>query len=419
VVVNTSENMPVFEVWFTVSPLMARVGEPFYFDPAPTGHPWLSDSEIAVRWDFDGDPEDGWDLDWDAGARADQVVTRSFDLQGIYLIRMQARGPFLPDSVSEAQPRQIRVLPLFSDPPPPPDPDNYVSVPAGLYPISKADSVYVLEGARMPVDASELPPHWVCIEQPFAISRYEVTNRLYLQYLERELQQERPNLQLADGEIRERLSGGASGKLYCRLRESRIFFDLDQERFVIEAGFEEHPVTGVTWSGAEAYALLYGLRLPTEAEWEVAGRGTTGELDYPFPGGSDLSLDEARRRMNIVDTFNPGEPFDGTTTPVGYFDGAHGTTDTRSEFGLYDLSGNVAEWVSDWFGPYQPGTAYSPPGPPNGVYKVVRGGGHSGTRVDCRATARRAYDPEVCSRAIGFRCAFDLLWEPRPGRATR
>ena len=264
----------------------------------------------------------------------------------------------------------------------------------------------MLDGRRVPVDASELPPHEARITQAFAISKYEVTNRLYLQYLERELRQDHPTIQYAGGEIRERLPDVGRGVLLCRLNASRIFFDLDGERFVIQAGFEEHPVTGVTWYGAEAYVLSYGLRLPTEAEWEVAGRGAAGSLDYPFPGGIDPSLEEARRRMNIFDTFDPGEPFGDTTTPVGYFNGANGTIETKSEFGLYDLSGNVAEWVSDWFGPYEPGTAYDPTGPPTGVYKVARGGGYTGTRVDCRATARRAYDPEACSPAIGFRCAF-------------
>jgi formylglycine-generating enzyme required for sulfatase activity len=420
---NEGEDLQCPDPVFTVTPTTAPQGTEFVFDPTYTSDQINEDVEIRVRWDFDGIVENGWTVDWDQDARASDVIRRVFDLQGVYTIRMEAHNSYLPDCIIEAPQRQIRVTPPGGEPDPPDPIENYMDVSVGIYPISKPDSTFVLDGARLGVDLAELPAHFADIRREFKISKYEVSNRWYLAYVDSqlaELEPPGPAIQFVAQAIWSRDTLGTEPPpppvLYCQLAESRIFYSLDEERFVIEAGFEDHPVTGVTWDGANAYALTYGMRLPTEAEWEVAARGTNAELDYPFPGGIDLRADEGRVRVNYLDARRTGDPFVNGTTPVGFYNGqiyeGFQTVDTRSEFGCFDMAGNVAEWVNDWFGAYRSGTDIDPQGPPLGVFKVVRGGSHTGTRVDCRATARRGYAPGEYGTAVGFRCAFNPLEQP-------
>jgi hypothetical protein len=96
---------------FTVAPQMGTVETEFVFDPTDTRDPAGPDEEVRVRWDFDGDPESGWDIDWSERTTAAQVVRHRFASPGIYAIRMQARITYLPDSIVEAPPRIVRVLP--------------------------------------------------------------------------------------------------------------------------------------------------------------------------------------------------------------------------------------------------------------------------------------------------------------------
>ena len=98
--------------------------------------------------------------------------------------------------------------------------------------------------------------------------------------------------------------------------------------FIVQSGFENHPVVQVSWFGANAYANFYGLTLPTQEEWEKAARGNTG-WDYPWGDAIDGSQ---------ANYWRSGDPFDNGPTPVGYYDGAthdgFKTTDSPSPFGL-------------------------------------------------------------------------------------
>jgi formylglycine-generating enzyme required for sulfatase activity len=143
----------------------------------------------------------------------------------------------------------------------------------------------------------------------------------------------------------------------------------------------ERPVIGVDWNDAEAYCRHYEKRLPTEAEWEKAARGTDGR-EYPW-GNKEPS-----RRYANYGKF--GGLFDyGTLTPGGEY-----KTD-KSPYGVYDMAGNVWEWVADWYDEdyYQRSPDRNPTGPSSGSEKVYRSGAWNSFPADLRSARRLSNGP--------------------------
>ncbi len=156
--------------------------------------------------------------------------------------------------------------------------------------------------------------------------------------------------------------------------------------------FPNHPVTGVNWYDAQKYAAWAGKRLPTEAEWEYAARG--GLVDNSYPNGQEWDVP---RRKN-----NPGENWQNLIVEVASFD--------TNAFGLYDMSGNVWEWVNDPYDEdyYKDSPAKNPKGPESGGIKSIRGGSwHSGAMCK-RIYFRRGLPGNWVDFAVGFRCAKTL-----------
>jgi sulfatase modifying factor 1 len=150
------------------------------------------------------------------------------------------------------------------------------------------------------------------------------------------------------------------------------------------------PVVYVSWEDADAYCRWKGKRLPTEAEWEKAMRGTDGRL-WPWGNVEDVN---AANWARVDDGFE-------ATAPVGSM------ARDVSPFGIADGGGNVMEWVSDWYAEdsYREPIDENPIGPEHGLFKVMRGGAYTNTGTDLRITSRSKMVPDFRDETIGFRCA--------------
>ncbi|MEG2027973.1 MAG: SUMF1/EgtB/PvdO family nonheme iron enzyme [Victivallaceae bacterium] len=203
----------------------------------------------------------------------------------------------------------------------------------------------------------------------FLMDIHPVTNEQFIRFLE--------------------FSGGEKDRNYndlIRLKESRI--QRRSGKLFIETGYDKHPVVGVTWYGASGYAEWVGKRLPTEAEWEIASYGGKKTL---FPTGDTIDKHSANF-------------FSSDTTPVMSY--------PPNSTGLYDMAGNVYEWCRDWYGYdyYELSVTepYSPMGPPQGVYRVLRGGCWKSLKEDLRCSHRHRNNPGTVNSTYGFRCVTDV-----------
>jgi formylglycine-generating enzyme required for sulfatase activity len=215
----------------------------------------------------------------------------------------------------------------------------------------------------------EMPKHHISLSS-FAIDIHPVTNEQFVRFLE--------------------VMGGEKDSNHqdiIRMRDSRI--KRMGGKLSIESGYSKHPVVGVTWYGAIAYAKWVGKRLPTEAEWEVAARGGYENLLYPT--GDDIEKTQA----NFFSS--------DTTAAMSY---------APNGYGLYDIAGNVYEWCHDWYGYNYYETSIqepdNPTGPLQGVYRVLRGGCWKSLKEDLRCSRRHRNNPGTVNGTYGFRCATDV-----------
>ena len=152
----------------------------------------------------------------------------------------------------------------------------------------------------------------------------------------------------------------------------------------------QNPVENVSWNDCQNFIKklnsLTGrtFRLPTEAEWEYAARGGNKSLHYKYSGSGNIG-DVAWYSSNSGDK----------THAVG--------TKTANELGIYDMSGNVWEWCSDWKGGYSAGAQTNPQGPSSGSYRVLRGGSWYDYARNCRVSNRSSYDPSISGSIRGLR----------------
>lgn len=214
----------------------------------------------------------------------------------------------------------------------------------------------------------EMPRHKVSLAS-FAIDIHPVTNEQFLRFLE------------AMGGEKD-----SNNHDIIRLRESRL--KRSGGKLSIESGYSKHPVVGLTWYGAIAYAKWVGKRLPTEAEWEVAA---CSAANHGYPYGEDIEKSQANF-------------FSSDTTAVMSY--------APNELGLYDMAGNVYEWCQDWYGYNYYEVSLQEPdqpkGPLQGVYRVLRGGCWKSLKEDLRCSHRHRNNPGTVNRTYGFRCVANV-----------
>jgi formylglycine-generating enzyme required for sulfatase activity len=254
-----------------------------------------------------------------------------------------------------------------------------VLVPAGEFEMG-ADPQQVLAECQRLCPSCACQDAWFSDEAPlhsvtlgnFYIDAYEVTNAGYAQCVE---------------------AGACQAPGYASNFVSGGYFD--------NPIYANYPVNNVSWFDATAYCKWRGARLPTEAEWEKAARGSES-LTYPWGNEFD------GQRLNSCDSscpnpwanrdYNDGYTF---TAPTGSYPAG------ASTFGAFDLAGNVREWVSDCYesGYYAVSTTIEPRGPNCNTFRVTRGGSWTDESFNLHASRRFLSDPATRDNITGFRCA--------------
>jgi len=288
--------------------------------------------------------------------------------------------------------RRLRATPAARVENKPPAPKLPTSLPAGMVLIKDAE--FKRGDLFGDGNSNERPAHMVRVGD-FLISQHEVTNREYLEFVK-----------ATGGNLPEWINPNSkyhyqtgSGAFYKKLGPA--LYNLD------------HPVVGVSWQDAIMYCAWrslkgpYKYRLPTEAEWELAARGGNKTIKYSWGNGSPLLAlggnvgDEALKKVFpdwpiIWRAYNDNYVF---TAPVKKFGG--------NVFGVFDMTGNVAEWCSDWYegNYYQKQEWNRPQGPAQGTERVIRGGSWSDTPAKLRIPYRRSAPPTFRSNNLGFRVA--------------
>lgn len=314
--------------------------------------------------------------------------------------------------------------------------------------IQAAEMIFILGGEFLMGDhlndqyggwQDEVPVHAVALDS-FFIGQAEITNQEYCEFLNSAYLDQ---IKVVNGLIYS-VSDAGNQYPYCKVhptdQESQITFNEDVFTVRTKSGrdMSNDPVVEMQWYGAAAYCnwlsseegkdLCYdismwtcdfnsdGYRLPTEAEWEYAARG--GEYDpyYRFPWGDTISFDEANYRSNVafpydlnsLDGYHP-DWYDGVepyTSPVDAF--------PANGYGLYDMGGNVNEWINDWYSSsyyqeckdlygYQP--CPNPTGPSTGTTRVFRSGAHNHYAAYSRVAFRSSTTSTNGTHNFGFRIA--------------
>jgi len=240
------------------------------------------------------------------------------------------------------------------------------------------------------------------IDYEYSIMKYPVTNRQYLQFLNSA--KSAGFVTINSKNVIAKYTGDAmypaGSYILYQLDESLEgytigFINYNGSQFVLSPNdtYLDHPVVTVSWFGAWAFCKFYGLRLPSEEEWEKAARGTGGSK---FPWGGEATFG---RHANY---YNSGDPFDNATTPVGFYDGqTHNgfqTYNSPSPYGAYDMAGNVFQWTNSFYGQESP----------DNRERVFRGGAWTMSSLETLQTFYRlSYNPENRGYGLGFRCVKD------------
>lgn len=246
-------------------------------------------------------------------------------------------------------------------------------------------------------ESDEKPPHNVCVNN-FYLGMYEVTVGQYKEFV-------RETGYITD---MERVKGRVSAEFSEDSAKQEKINDW------VNPGFpqnDKHPVVLVSWNDAMVYIKWLtkksgiGFRLPTEAEWEYAARSGGKMHKYSWGMG--------RPSGNVADK-TANKEFPGWSVWMGYDDGYAFTAPAgafkANSLGIHDMSGNVWEWVQDWYNQdyYKNSQSQNPKGPSTGKLRVLRGGAWMNMPKNLRTTNRYMNKPDICTNFAGFRVAISV-----------
>lgn len=245
-------------------------------------------------------------------------------------------------------------------------PAPLVTIPAGTFLLGSKRVDNDPYGHWTQFDDTELPQNRVWLDD-YEIDRDEVSLGEYLSFLHHRKQHPPDDLQ-------------------------KLIWHVITIHSITDRTLTRWPALYVTWEEANTFCRSMGKRLPTEAEWEKAARGTAGRL---FPWG-DAAPDNRRAMFGQHHVHE-----------IPILAAVDALPEGESPYGLRHMAGNVAEWVQDWFGfdyyAYMP--ERNPPGPTSGRYKSLRGGSWKSRAIMLRTATRSGAPAEQRSATIGFRCA--------------
>jgi len=291
---------------------------------------------------------------------------------------------------------------------------SMVYIPKGSFAMGSGKFAYfklnprkgVIRSQGLSVDVSEMPQHQVELDA-FFLGKFEITNQQYVDFLNNvysKLLIQRAYAEYwVSSAYRKLLRITFSMDSKIRYKESRS----NGKRFYVLSDYEAHPVVYITWAGAQEYckwlSQKYGLkfRLPTEAEWEKAARGIDKRV---FPWGNHIAHYNERYFANFLQKEGIMDKYQQTAHVGSFSNGV-------SPFGIFDMAGNVSEWVLDWFQRdfYKLSPKKNPKRVSNAlnVNGITRGGSYESSFFELRCTARTRKQREGCYPEVGFRIALE------------
>ncbi len=313
---------------------------------------------VLAAWSSDGSDQPGSDLNQDG-------IVNGADLAYV----LGAWGPCI------TTPAWATLIEAFPDPAVVTDPALRAAISATGLAWRVKDSATQIEFVLIPpgsfqmgcsasqqsgCTSDESPIHTVTLTNAFYMGRYEVTQAQWL----------------------------------ARMGSNPSFYQ-NASTQVPAAQVHNRPVEQVSWDMIQGFLTQTGMRLPTEAEWEYAYRAGTTTAFHGFTGYLSGTNDD--NLLGNIAWFNVNS--NSQTRPVG---GKLG-----NGYGLHDMSGNVREWVNDWYSSsyYSSSPQNNPPGPTTGSFRVFRGGSWVDLSINCRASFRNAVFPNFANSSFGFRAA--------------